>query len=494
MNNRHRISYVLAKSVQVLIALGAVASVAFLFLVEAYNAPALDDLGFINTLRDTSIWRYVANMYLTWEGRYMSFIEHGVQYRMYELFHSTVPYSVLLYAVEIALLQSALRMFMRLSVSQAIIYSIWIWGLFVVCLPDLSSYFWMCTKAYPLLAIMAVWLLAKIYFSYSHRWYDYLEIVVVSCFVGCSTEVFAPMILVLMGVRILRKWKQCVWSISLLFQRERLLCVAFIVAAINFFAMVFAPGNLVRMNVHADVAIMSWRQFAVVFLSSWGQILKMIFFKLHYYLAFFVVLLFVLRGTEITQDLSVRSMWLNLLRNSLIGICLLGLSMILCEWACGQCFIARAFAQLPVSLLVILALFARDIVRAGILSELHSATITVFALCAAIFVFSNVIYTICNTYPELQAYEGSVSQRMEKLMSLQDSGNTDTIFLEPLDDAEYHSIADDVWRMIMPKYTKISILKSNEVANSTEHYYNVQYRKYYNLNFSVISDLVYEGV
>lgn len=132
MNNRPRISYVLAKSVQVLIALGAVASVAFLFLVEAYNAPALDDLGFINTLRDTSIWRYVANMYLTWEGRYMSLIEHGVQYRMYELFHSTVPYSVLLYAVEIALLQSALRMFMRLSVSQAIIYSIWIWGLFVV--------------------------------------------------------------------------------------------------------------------------------------------------------------------------------------------------------------------------------------------------------------------------------------------------------------------------------------------------------------------------
>ena len=113
---------------------------------------------------------------------------------------------------------------------------------------------------------------------------------------------------------------------------------------------------------------------------------------------------------------------------------------------------------------------------------------------ALLFVVANNIYAICRAYPELEAYKASENARMQMLHELQEKGNTETIFLEPLDGAEYHSLMDDMWRYIMPSYSRIGLLKSNEVADSVEHCYNVAFREYHKLNFDVISDLVYEGV
>lgn len=479
-----------------LIVLGAVASVVFLFLTESYNTPVLDDLGFINTLRNTSIGRYVANMYLTWEGRYMSFIEHGVQYRMYELFHSTIPYSILLYVIEIALLQSALRMSMRISVFHAIIYAMWVWGLFVVCLPDLASYFWMCTKVYPLLVVMAVWLLAKIYFSASRRWYDYLEIVVVSCFVGCSTEVFAPMVLVLMGIRILRKWKQCAWSITMLFQREGLLCVAFIVAAINFFAMVFAPGTFVRMEVLSDKSSLSMVGYATGLADGIMRIGKMIFFKLHYYIAFFVVslVLLLMRSTADTK-LSAKAIGIRFVRNVLIVVGLFMLSIMLCLYATGEPFVARAMAQLPAAIFILLFLLAKDLSCVSFFQNVvWRHTTLILAFWGGVFVASNLVYATVSAYSELEIYKESRIQREVMLQNLEAIGNTETIYLETLHTPQYHSIMDDAWRKVMPKYSKIVILRTDEVGDRVDFYYNVEFRRYYHLSFDVISDIVWVGV
>lgn len=113
---------------------------------------------------------------------------------------------------------------------------------------------------------------------------------------------------------------------------------------------------------------------------------------------------------------------------------------------------------------------------------------------ALLFVVANNIYAICRAYPELEAYKASENARMEMLHELQEKGNTKTIFLEPLDGAEYHSLMDDVWGYIMPSYSKILIFKPNEVANDVNQCYNVAFREYYKLDFDVISDLVYEGV
>ena len=88
----------------------ALAFAFFLFFVESYNTPVLDDIIFLNQLEDMSIWEYVRYTYLHWQGRYMGFLEHGIQYRIYNLFHSTIPYSVGIYIMCIATLYDIFRM------------------------------------------------------------------------------------------------------------------------------------------------------------------------------------------------------------------------------------------------------------------------------------------------------------------------------------------------------------------------------------------------
>lgn len=467
----------------------------FLFLPECYNGLSLDDIIFWNDLEKKSIWEYVCDLYMTWQGRYVGFFEHGIQYRLYGVFESTMPYTILLYVAEIAMLYNAFRMSTQWSTLQTLSLSVLVWGLFVMTLPDLSSYYWMCTKAYPLTIIMSIWLLAKIYSYSENKWYDWLGIMISAIFVGCSTEVFAPMILVLLGVRILRCWKQNAYNIFSLLQTEKVLCTVFIIATINFFAMVFSPGTFVRMEVHSEAASLNFIEFVTELSLSVVQIAKMIFFKLHYYIAFFLVVVYLMRTDTSEKNLTMNRLIKRTLCNILITIGLFLLSMILCQWACGEAYINRAFSQLPAAIYLLLFLFARDICKTNFSRRiLNTNMLSVFAIAALISISANNIYATCRTYPELEAYKASEQARMKMLHELQEKGNTETIFLEPLDGAEYHSIMDDVWGYIMPSYSKILIFKPNEVANDVNQCYNVAFREYYKLDFDVISDLVYEGV
>ena len=481
--------------IQVLLIVAALSSMLFLFLPEFYNSLSLDDIVFYNDLQKTSILGFVRHHYLNWQGRYLGYIVNALQYRMYEWCGSTVPFAAIVYIVNIVLLYDILKMYARWNKLQTLMASCLIYALFVMCLPDISSYYWMCTKQYPMKVIMAIWLLAKIYFANQNKWYDWIALVVSACFVGCSTEVFAPMILVLLGIRILKLWRQKAYRIGELFKAETVLCIVFLIASVNFFAMVFSPGTFIRMEAHSDAVSLNYIEFVSEIVVSTVQIAKMVFFKLHYYIAFFVLMLALMSFTEIEKTLSARQLITKTMYNILVALGLLLLSMVLCQWACGQAFINRAFAQLPAAIYLLLFLLARDICRTKLLKNIRVTKLLYpGAIIVLVFILSNNIYSTCRAYPELEAYKESNEARLERLYKLQALGHTDVVFLEPLDGVEYHSIMDDLWRKIMPSYSKIMLFKSNEVANSVEQCYNVAFREYYKLDFDVISDLVYEGV
>ena len=486
----------MSNTFNVLFLFGALSSIVFLFLPECYNGLSLDDFIFWNDLQKMSVWEWTANTYMTWQGRYLGYLVNGLQYRIFGFFESTIPFTLILYFVEILLVTKIYKTFLNWSNWKILVLSILTFGLFIASLPDISSYYWMCTKQYPLKVIMAIWLLVKIYSYSNNKWYDWVGIVICSCFVGCSTEVFAPMILVLLGVRILKLWKENAYSIPTLISKEKVLCVVFIVATINFFAMVFSPSTFIRMEVHAEAASLSAIEFVKEICNSSIQIAKMIFFKLHYYIAYFCLILVILRSTTtIKKEMALRQLIKRIIINIFITIGLFLLSMVLCEWACGQAFISRAFSQLPAAIYLLLFLLARDLCRTQLPKTIISSKcLMCFAICALLFVVANNIYSVCRAYPELEAYQANENARMKMLHELQEKGNTETIFLEPLDGAEYHSIMDDVWGYIMPSYSKILIFKPNEVANDVNQCYNVAFREYYKLDFDVISNLVYEGV
>jgi hypothetical protein len=107
-----------------------------------------------------------------------------------------------------------------------------------------------------------------------------------------------------------------------------------------------------------------------------------------------------------------------------------------------------------------------------------------------IFIIMFNIYNIFSNYSELKTYSKSSNERFQYLESLKLEGNKTAIRLKELDIAVYHSV-DDLWRIILPKYSKSILLMPNEVSKDLTNSYNINFKKYYKLDFEVYTTLYY---
>jgi signal transduction histidine kinase len=253
--------------------------------------------------------------------------------------------------------------------------------------------------------------------------------------------------------------------------------------------MVIAPGNWVRMNVHAKDSNLVFSDYLVTVCKTSLHLIKLLFFKVHYFLAAGFLLWAISQQMNITSKKNIRKT--NLVKRILyyalitVGLCL-G-SILLNTYAVGDRMELRAFNHINLFCLLFIGSSIYEFATNGFYKKLHVFAVPVSLL----FVIVCNIYCSFKSVPELRAYEGSVNTRMEKLEILRIDGNRETIKLNPLHVAEFHSV-DDVWKLVIPKFTPRALLKPNEISNSTGNFYNQAYRKYYKLDFDVITDLSYE--
>ena len=64
--------------IDILLIIAATSSTIYLSYLSAYNVLSLDDYGFVADLGTKSIWKYVADLYMNWQGRFSAFC--GVVY------------------------------------------------------------------------------------------------------------------------------------------------------------------------------------------------------------------------------------------------------------------------------------------------------------------------------------------------------------------------------------------------------------------------------
>ena len=137
----------------ILLWIAAVSSVVFVVSVEWYNSLNMDDIDFAIQLRDMSIWEFIRDKYMNWQGRYWGFFINAIQIRLWEVCGTMMIGSLLIYGFEIFLLAKGLRILYNVSATKSVLYSILLLTIYIVVIPDISSYFWLCTKVYSLLMV-----------------------------------------------------------------------------------------------------------------------------------------------------------------------------------------------------------------------------------------------------------------------------------------------------------------------------------------------------
>lgn len=471
-----------------LLIIAVVTSITFIFIVEYFNNLTLDDLAFGSLLYKESIWKFIVEMYFTWQGRFMGFLVTGIQLKSYYLFNSMLPFSIVLYILNIALVSKALTNLLSIKTFESIIYAILFFQLYIYSMFDISSYFWLCTKGYTFIISLSLFALSELVIKKQSSLFDYFILFLTFAFLGCSYEIYAPVILLLISCVLLYRLHLKRYQLKLFISENKRLLFSLIIGILFFILMVIAPGNWVRMKVHSKDSELLFSDYTVTVSKNGFKLIKLLFFKIHYFLVAGVLLWGIVRRLKITffknsePEISKKLIvyFFTCVLSSLLTI-------LLSVYAVGARMELRAFNHINLIFFLLAGFIFFEFAVKGLFERL---SVYAFPFSIAFIIICN-IYSSIKSFPELKEYQVSVLERSEIINSLKATGNKETVKLKPLNVAEFHSV-DDLWRLFIPKFTPRILLKPNEVSNWTGNFYNEAYRKYYNLDFDLVTDLSYD--
>lgn len=178
----------------------------------------------------------------------------------------------------------------------------------------------------------------------------------------------------------------------------------------------------------------------------------------------------------------IKKVWFYLF----ITVVLCFVSVLLNTFAVGKRMELRAFNHINLLLFLFIGLSVFELSKRH---DFRKILIYVFPLSLMIIIVLN-LYNLFSNYSELKDYVNSEDERIEYFEQLKKGSNKDKIKLKELNTPIYHSI-DELWKVIVPKYTGSVLIKPNEVSWDINNFYNKTYRKYYNLDFDVYTTLDY---
>ena len=469
----------------ILLWMATISSVVFVVSVEWYNSLNMDDIDFAVQLRDMSIWEFIGDKYMNWQGRYWAFFINAIQIRLWEVCGTMMIGSLLIYGFEIFLLAKGLRILYNVSATKSVLYSILLLTIYIVVIPDISSYFWLCTKSYSLFMVCTFYAFVFLYKCKSVKWYDFIIATILFSFIGGGYEIYSPLILVFMGVQLivyLIKEK----SLNLLLKNHSLYVYAFGIATVSFFLMVFAPGNMIRMEAYSfnHGSGLSFYLNAVV--DRFIFFAKNVFFNMHYYIVALVLLMSITQKRD--DEVPVKNRISTITRTGIILLGLICLSFILNTYAVGNMMIKQAFSYLSLFCLMFIGVVVYNVVP---YLHINEKTMSKIISITFLLMIGLNCYSIFYCNKELNLWHDSEIKRLNYVSELQMQGNKETIFLEQVYKPNYRSLPDDIIRKVMPKYSNKRLLFVTDIYENPNAWINQAYKKYNYLDFEVYSDWVY---
>lgn len=471
---------------EILLCVAALSSMLFVVLIESYNTLNMDDVDFAVQLRDMSIWEFIRDKYMNWQGRYWGFLLNAIQIRLWEVFGTMIVGSLLIYGLEIFLLARSLERIFNITITKSILYAILLLTLYIVVIPDISSYFWLCTKGYSLTMICTLFAYVYLYKNKKYRWYDFIIVTILFSYLGGSYEIYSPLILVFMGVQLIVYWIK-EKSLKSLFANHAMYIWSFGIATISFFLMVLAPGNLVRLEAFSFNQVSDFGSYLNAIMDRFIAFAKNVFFNVHYYIIALVLLMNITEKKD--GEVAFKNRISTILRTLIIILGLICLSFILNTYAVGNMMIAQAFSYLSLFCFIFIGVVVYNIVPyLHIINQTNMSRIVSLTLFLIICLNCYSIF-YCNK--ELDLWHDSEIKRLNYVTELQTEGNKETIFLEQVYKPCYHSLPDDIIRKIMPKYSNKRLLFVTDIYEDPNAWINQAYKKYHYLDFDVYSDWVY---
>ena len=400
---------------------------AYWSILAYYSQLHYDDLHFLWKMREMSVFDYVKEMYYTRSGRFVGYAINGVVsiitdtigfHQLWALFYYALGLGVCWLVVkDLKFTVSRFSLFMGMCFA---------YNVYVLTNIDFPVFFWLCAMSYYLFLPLAC-LLLKYLNMEKLKWWQWLIMLVIAVLIGGGSEVFSPVVLLLMFVCGMYWWHSKEWKVEetwALPQIRRIVWTAILIL-ILFVIVVAAPGNYVRMSdteqfVHPH-GLFGW-------IMAIGEAIVMFFyfmaFYAPYYLIVFVLAYYVGGKIEVKLPQAKSKIVVELI---LVFMAYLVIASLPNVYLYGGFGIQRSYTH------IVFALLLTVIAIGGVLgignNSLKPGWIAVGGMSLlAVIMCVNII----NDTPTARAYGKAVDDRIEYLSALKDKGQKEIVKVSPL--------------------------------------------------------------
>lgn len=396
-------------------------------ILTYYSQLHYDDLYFLWKMREMSVFEYVKEMYFSRSGRFVSYAINGWVSNITDALGFHQLWAAFYYALGIGACWLVIKD-VKLPVSQFVKFMriCFLYNLYILTNIDFPVFFWLCAMGYYISLPLAC-LLLKYLNEERLDWWQWLIVAFMTLLIGGGSEAFTPIVLLLMFVNGMYLWHSKDWVVKdtwAMPQVRRIVWVA-VALLVMFAIVVIAPGNYKRMAdasqfVH-PAGILGWINAMA---NAVGMFAYFMAFYIPYYLVVFVLAYYV--GSKSDVQLPFTKWKIVLMLGACFAAYLL-VSSLPNVYLYNGFGIQRNYTHVVFVLLLVMVSIG-FVLGVGKSSK-WSGHVSIFGLMALAVV---MLLNIYNDTPTAREYGKAVDERIERLCSLRDKGQTEMVVVDPL--------------------------------------------------------------
>ena len=481
----------------------AIVSSIYLLMLGWFNAPALDDYGYIYMVEEKGVWGMMATAYNGWQCRFSTFLVNGTIMLLFGRASNLI-------LVTILMLMSGWLLAERLLTGIFRKYGIDVPKLQLVCLAVLvvnvslmaylepATFFWLSALNYTISVWMTVLIVYSLFYSEARLWLRWTGAIVASLYISGTAENYTPLVILVLGVvwlgRLIQQRKERPWKEK----TNIMLFVSLMIMGVGFLVMLLGPGNSKRLGngTEGEMAIvhLTLGGLFVTTIKASAILLLRLFSRSYYYLLLFPVFCGI--GANCKRSIVGGK---PLLFNCLGILALLVLFIVIAVAACvaGMGWYAppRAFSYMSFVLTIVCAVLAfsigRRIKKKGLAHRLS------FVSCSFLSVV--VVVMMLQDFPMAKSYHDYVAGRnaqiAERVAAEQDNleESPEPFVCQPYGKSwkpNTYSVLRNVINSCMGKssryYEPQMLLMESELGNSPDDWRNIDVKNYFHADFDIV--------
>ena len=391
-----------------------------------------DDVHFMWKLREYSIFEYVKEMYLTRGGNFVGYTWNGIIFTIYNLLGDYHAGLMVTYFAGIGITYLVAKDNIRnISKPQLLLGIITLYNIYVLTSVDYAVFTWLCAKVYYLYAPLMCLLLHYINKINLKWWQWVLLIVSVLCLAGFVVTITVQTFIVLFVYGMIL-WHNHKWNVKETWGdiRVRKLIYVTISMLIIFAIVVAGPGNWNRLESGDDMnhpeSLMEYIRAVCV---CAGMFIYMMAFYLPYHLIAVAMGAYVGAKSSMVLPVEKKKAILIVL---LLAFGYLLFSVLPLAYLCNGFGIQRNYIH--TGFFYMLAFFALGYIwtNQSKTDKVKTCRWSNIAMgVCSIFLIVIMALNIRQDLPIARAYNKAHQEREAYLLELQESGNKETVFVEP---------------------------------------------------------------